>query len=293
MKNPYVKILQEFPSSLQIQTTSRCNYQCVICPYKKTESMIKHGKMDEALFEKVLKDCTDFRNYIKNIFFTLMNEPLLDASLPEKIKLAKRAFPDARTVVITNGSLLDNSRAEALINSGLDLLKISINGYYQPAYINNHDRREILQVEKNIQKFIKINENRVRLLITVVKNRLNEKEMLESIAYWKSKNITCLETPLSNRTGSVDNFDELVIDEFKSCQFGSRCTIPFSIFNILHDGRVLLCCNDWYQRGIIGNVNQESIHSIWNGIKIQKYRDGLSAGNVRDLDPCNRCKMNM
>lgn len=289
---PY-RYLDIFPSTFQLQTISYCNYDCVICPYRRVRRHIKHGRISEDLFNKILEECKRHRNYVKNFFLTLMNEPLLDATIAQKIQQVKDALPDCRVIVITNGSMLDKIMAQHLIESSLDVLKVSLNGYYLSSYLEKRDTKEINRVHENIKSFIAMNENRVRLIISVVHNRLNEQDLLSSLEYWRQKNITCLISPFSNRTGAVDRYENFVVDGGAGCRdFRDQCTIPFTILNVLYDGQVLLCCNDWYRKGILGNLTEQSIVSVWNGPRIKKFREMIANGFFNGTEPCNLCQMN-
>lgn len=290
--SPY-KYLEVFPSSLQIQTISYCNYDCVICPYQKVRNKIKHGRISDELFEKILEECKNYRLYVKNFFLTLMNEPLLDRTIYQKVRQVKEALPECRVIIITNGSLLDEIISKKLVESSLDVLKVSLNGYYLNSYLKKRDKKEINRVNKNIDRFIKINNNRVRLIISVVYNKLNEPDLLSTMERWQENNITCLITPFSNRTGAVDKFNDFVVDRSRNYDFREKCSIPFSILNVLQDGRVLLCCNDWFQKGILGNINEQSIVSIWNNARLNKYREVLTSGILNSVEPCNMCQMNI
>jgi molybdenum cofactor biosynthesis enzyme MoaA len=292
MNIPYSRILEQFPSSLQIQTTSYCNYDCVICPYDQVKSTIKHGVMTDQLFRKIIDECTQHATHVKNIFFTLMNEPLMDKMLTSRIEQTKCDLPKARTIVITNGSLLNDNMAERLIMAGLDLIKISINGYYRKQYIETQDKTDINRVVRNIHRFIELNNGTIRVIISVVKNKLNPPELSDLLKEWETQNITCDYAPFANRGGAVGEFDDMVISKDTTCNYTERCVLPFSILNVLHDGRVILCCNDWHHQGIVGDIQNDTIYSIWNGELINHYRRALIEQKTSNIIPCNRCSMN-
>src|SRR5262249_26804240 len=54
-------------------------------------------------------------------------EPLLDKQLPQRIKLCKQSGIE-RVKIFTNGGLLRGQTAERLIESGVDEIKVSIDG---------------------------------------------------------------------------------------------------------------------------------------------------------------------
>jgi radical SAM protein with 4Fe4S-binding SPASM domain len=55
------------------------------------------------------------------------------------------------------------------------------------------------------------------------------------------------------------------------------------------DGRAVLCCWDAFGRGVVGDVNNETVEEIWRGNTNQKYRMLLNAGERDQIHLCSRC----
>ena len=58
---------------------------------------------------------------------------------------------------------------------------------------------------------------------------------------------------------------------------------------ILSDGSVVLCCKDWAGYTVLGNVNEESLQSIWNSAEYRRLRNDISNGKIADCEVCRRC----
>ena len=54
------------------------------------------------------------------------------------------------------------------------------------------------------------------------------------------------------------------------------------------NGKVNICCNDVIGESIMGDLNQDTIESIWRGTLFTKIREQLLRG--RKIIPCNRCE---
>ena len=98
--------LPKAPRAIQIQTISGCNGNCIFCPNKKTQRSIPYRKsMDETLFRHIIDQCATLN--IRRISPYLMNEPLLDPDLPERIHyISQRKKRRQYTKINSNGSLL-------------------------------------------------------------------------------------------------------------------------------------------------------------------------------------------
>lgn len=111
-------IALRLPTELQVEVTSRCNLKCETC-------ILTHARPNAPA------DLTldDFRRItaglaLGRVAFQLNGEPLLNPDLFAMVALARSG--GAYTVVNTNGTLLDERRCEALIASGVDEVRVSV-----------------------------------------------------------------------------------------------------------------------------------------------------------------------
>jgi radical SAM protein with 4Fe4S-binding SPASM domain len=69
---------------------------------------------------------------------------------------------------------------------------------------------------------------------------------------------------------------------------GKRCHHPFRQFVVHWDGNVPLCCNSWDSPYNCGNVNEQSMDSIWQSNAMGAAREMLIKGK-REFTPCTGC----
>ncbi len=68
------------------------------------------------------------------------------------------------------------------------------------------------------------------------------------------------------------------------------CLRPSTQLVINWKGNVLLCCNDYYEKYIFGNVKNESILKIWNSNSFKNYRTILKEkGGRKKIEICKNC----
>ncbi len=92
------------------------------------------------------------------------------------------------------------------------------------------------------------------------------------------------ELDLKNRAGSIF--------EKSTDKVSQPCLRPSAQLVINWKGNVLLCCNDYYERHIFGNVNNKSILEIWRDKNFIKYREILSQSDGRkQINFCKKCDM--
>lgn len=87
---------------------------------------------------------------------------------------------------------------------------------------------------------------------------------------------------LKNRAGSLFDEHNTIVD--------TPCLRPSRQFVINWKGNVLLCCNDYYEEYVMGNVRSDLIKTIWNSKKLRKYQRILSKEGGRNSIPlCQGC----
>jgi radical SAM protein with 4Fe4S-binding SPASM domain len=61
--------------------------------------------------------------------------------------------------------------------------------------------------------------------------------------------------------------------------------------SILSDGRVVLCCNDWGPHDIAGDLSRQTLQEVWNGDKINHYRQLLWTHRIKESPVCADCSL--
>ena len=277
------------PENVQIQTVTGCNGGCIFCPNGKTQRKIPIGRrMDGKLFQSVADQCLDLN--VRRYTLYLMNEPLLDPHLPERIAyISTRIKKPQYTKITTHGGLLTENMTIRLLDAGLDKLKISVQS------INPETYRHIMNLPlertlKNIDRFMDLKEKggyqRPRLEIVTVDAIQTRHELPRIRRYWQKRQIKLHIEPVENR---IDH------TEIRNTAVSADRLVPFSwcrrlleqIF-VLHDGRMVLCCSDWEQKSVMGDVTKNRIADIWHGAKYADYRRRFAAGDIDGMI-CSGC----
>jgi LPS sulfotransferase NodH/MoaA/NifB/PqqE/SkfB family radical SAM enzyme len=108
---------------VSVDTTSVCNLRCTMCSLERDYP--EKGVMSLETFRRL----EDALPSLRHLSLSLNAEPLLNRHLVEMVAIAKRASQGrVATSFATNGTLLDERCATALIEAGLDALEISLDG---------------------------------------------------------------------------------------------------------------------------------------------------------------------
>ena len=122
----------ETPYVIFIDPCSACNFQCTFCPTGDLKLMKDIGRYQGNLslddFKKIIRDIEEFDQPVKVLRLYKDGEPLLNKQLGNMIKIAKASKNITVVDTTTNGLLLTKEKSEELINAGLDLINISVDG---------------------------------------------------------------------------------------------------------------------------------------------------------------------
>ncbi|WDC83283.1 radical SAM protein [Caloramator sp. mosi_1] len=128
------------PFTIYLFPTTYCNFKCNYCAHSlgiekmKEKYGFKPETMSMETYNKIIQQLKEFPNKLKVLSLTGQGEPLINKNLPHMISIAKEAGVAERIEIITNASLLSNSVSNQLIDAGLDVIRISIQGLTSAKY---------------------------------------------------------------------------------------------------------------------------------------------------------------
>ena len=132
---------------IYVEPTTACNLQCRTCIRNVWDEPL--GRMDGETFTEILKGVQALP-VPPTVFFGGLGEPLMHPDFLDMVREAKRL--DASVEVITNGLLLDETRAEALIDLALDTLWVSVDGASPECYADVRHNGDLSQVIANLER---------------------------------------------------------------------------------------------------------------------------------------------
>lgn len=135
-------------AKVYIEPTNRCNIDCAFCMRGSWDTPL--GQMSEATFAAIL-DGLRAISPPPTVSFGGIGEPLAH---PKTIDMIARVKETGATVeMITNGTLLDDKRSRRIIDAGLDVLWVSIDGATPESYADVRMGAELPQVLDNLARF--------------------------------------------------------------------------------------------------------------------------------------------
>jgi len=280
-------VTPDFPNYFTIETVNSCNSRCIFCTISSWPARAPF--MNGDLYNKIADEIIANRDQVQQVCLNGCGEPLLDRLIADRIKYLKNS--GIRNVILTtNGSLLDATTAQALLEAGLDELLISFNGLDPEKYEELRVGLSFEKVLKNILGFIKLRDSidsATRIRIRMEAHPIySEEEICEWEDYWRNKlrpNDQVYAKKLHNWGNQLKGISE------PSQSTNSPCRVLWSTVNILSDGTVALCCIDFEPRVPLGSLQEDTIRDVWHGNAFRQVRTTHGNGE-RDLIPlCRNC----
>lgn len=265
------------PEIVQIESTNICNAKCVFCPRDDMER--RQGIMDMALFRKIADECAALG--IGHVRMHNYGEPFIDRQLVEKVRYAKSV--GIREVgMISNGSLITEEVARAMIEAGLDAINISVDASGKEVFEQTRVGLQYDKVMGGIDRIIRIRSElgrrRPKLILSFVRQH-NSTEEQAFIDRWRTIADKVHVTDLHNWAGTLNS----------DADVNYPCYRPWLTFTALWDGRVSLCCADFDGREILGDLRVSTIEDIWNAPAYRRVRRAhLESGGP---DICRACDL--
>ena len=270
-----------YPRQLAIETVNHCNAECVMCPYPQ---MKRHkGTMSEEVHRLIIDKIAVWNAPIETISHAGMGEPLLDKKIEQKIIYEKQIFTNAKVAIYSNVSVLNEKRAGQILESGVDILSVSLNGYSKEVY-ESVMKLPFERTQRNLHRFIKMNNERghpIQINVSLIPTKHHSKKEIENFcSYWDGKVDGVIVPPYIGWGGY---FDLGVRKEQYPCRY------IFEVLQIDWDGTVAMCCEDYETKYPLGNLKEQEPQEVFNSPTLQEQRRRMVDGDFALPPICVDC----
>lgn len=274
-----------FPIHIDFETTNFCNLKCTMCPHGTDGAVQNKGVMDFELFKKVIDEGA--REGLRSVKLNMRGEPLIHPKLTDMVAYAKQKGM-LEVMFNTNGQLLSEDKIKGLIDAGIDYIIISIDGATKKTYEGIRIGGDFDRLVRNIdylcryRKSHKLRKPIIRLQFVRMKDNIHEISAYYKM--WRDKVDVMTANDYSNRTGCYDRGTRN-----KDAAGRANCPHPWRRLSISWDGKVMICCGDWYMKGVIGDCNTQTIKEIWHSPRFYKIRELLKREELDKIPACKDC----
>jgi len=274
--------LPALPVEYIVETTAKCNLYCPMCP-RETHPQPKADMADDV-FESLVRQSGGTAEHMMLIG---LGEPFMDPKIFERIEFCHRH--SISTLLSTNGTFLDERTAARVLDSPLEQITLSFDGFKKETFEFYRKGARFEKVRDNFVRFARMkHERRSRLQVVVQMVRMdgNAAEVDDFLAFW----------------GAIPGVDQLRIKADETNLMRSDAGHAASDWKhpchylwrgpmyVKQSGEVYPCCQSYMLNGKpVGHIGERPLAEIWNGPAMREMRRLHGAGRGGEVDVCSRC----
>ena len=302
---------------LQFEPTNQCNLKCSICLHSLDTSGNEFGEISFDDFKKTV----DQFSGIEEITLQGVGEPFLAKDIFLMVKYARQKNITAGS--ITNATLLSEEYCRGIIESGLSLLRASVDSCNPDTYSKIKVGSDINQVMGNLKRLNRIKKElksetpRLSINTVLLRENINELKPLIELAVEVGANqiwlipLFIFGKGLAVQEESMSSHKELFLEkiiEAKSWAEKHNIKLESGICVDQHPasealsqeqdwpctrgcyinfkGELSPCCNIFYS---FGNIIQNPLYDLWNVGRYAKFRTYI----LENRPSCKKCKFDI
>ncbi len=293
-------VIPPYPSSISIEPSVLCNLNCPECMNGINQIERNNALMPSGLYKKVIDQVY---HRITSLLLYFQGEPFMHPHFFEMVGYAvkKRVF----TITSTNGHFLNEKNAMKIVRSGLHKIIISMDGVSQDIYEQYRRGGELNNVIQGIRELVsrKKKENSKTPFIVVqflvFKHNQHQIEDFKKKVHELGADKAEIKLPqiydftgIENKISTIPGYSRYHYNKYSGIKINSRiknrCSRVWRALVITTDGNAVPCCFDKNAEHIMGNIENESVQSIWTGKKFRDFRKHvLNARN--EIRICQNC----
>jgi len=262
-----------------------------MCPH--SEQTRKKGSMGIDVFKKIVDnkwlDDSDF------VRLHGMGEPLMNKNIFGLIEYA--SSKNINTEISTNICLLGKANADKLLGSDLKQIILSLDGITKNTYEHVRVKADFEKSLENLRNFLDLKKKRKSEIYTIVQIIFMQEtvdEIVDFVNYWKAHGsldeirIRFYSSWAMQDDDINEQYNSFISKNDVSRKRKNPCRLLWESVVIQFDGKVVPCCRDFDSKYVLGDLNTNTLHEIWNGNKFRNLRKNHLSDKY-DNPLCRHC----
>jgi len=291
-------IVWGYPVMVMIEPTNICNLRCPLCPSGIGQLTRGRGCMSFELFKSIIDQ---IEKHSFGILLWNQGEPFLN---PDFLKMVAYAN-SKRLYLLTSTNANVEFNAQEIINSGLDLMIVSLDGTTQETYSKYRKGGELSLVLKNVQNIIqtkKAKNSCSPLLVwqfLVMKHNEHEVEQIKTLSTELGVDMLAYKTV---QIYSKEDIDEFLPKNQKYSRYNlsdintnlntpilkNKCYRIWMQPVVNWNGEMAVCCFDKDIQIKVGDVSKTTFKKVWKSKEFMNFRKNILK-NRKKYEICRNC----
>lgn len=285
------------PRYLDVELTNCCNFSCRFCPTGTKSVNRTKGYMPDVVVDALAENIKKFN--IPGVRFSRWGEPTMHPKYLEIMKIIK----DTGCLVHfnTNGSFLNKESMLELLRIHVDSIKFSFQGADEATYNEMRYGGSYCRLLENLRMMWEIRGDNpvpfIQVSTTLTSETEAQKEEFKRDIenYCDYYNIGY--TNLTHLAVDKMDVDETEKEKIRALQKKERiqhvyqavCNEAFDKLSINWNGDVTLCCGDYDNFMLVGNLLDMDLREIFNSRSADAYRQIILNKQYSKIKCCSTC----
>ena len=276
-------VLSAFPIEIIIDPINICDLKCPLCPTGQRANTRSLGSMPYENYQRIIDELS---RWLYKVRFYSWGEPLMHKDIYKMIAYA--TDKNIGTEISTNLNVFRESDSKTLLESGLELLIISLDGADDKTYSHYRIGGDFSRVINNISAVVKEKKKTGRknpfIEIQFLVMRHNEYQIPKMKALAKELGVDRLRLgPVTVNVRNEEDLNWLPVDEQlsrysyvenndKIYSIRKKCEWLWRSMVINWDGTISPCCVYEGEKAVFGSLLDNKIEKLWNNEYYKKSR---------------------
>lgn len=301
------------PSQIQLEPTTVCNLDCIMCPINSLQRDKNMMTLDE------FKDLVGRFPKLERITMHGIGEPLMNRDFFNMVEYAKSR--GIRVYFNNNMTYMTEANARKLLSLGVDEIRTSLDTPYKDEYARIRPARNqrtnfFDEVVENVRTLVRVrnelgSKTRIKLVGVCMDETIRQMPdltrlgvelgvdeiMIQNMQLWSGK-----DEFREDREGKVVA-DQVMAEVYEECRDIAAGKVPLKMWHpgvshgcnwaetscyVTVDGYVTPCCNcpDPKVKNF-GNLNEKSLEEIWYSDDYKEFRRALASPDIPAI--CDGC----
>ena len=254
--------------SLEAHTV--CNQTCYFCPVSVAPR--EDYFMPTELYERIVGELAAFRETIDGVFMINYNEPTLDKRFVEQVRTIKEAgLPPA---VLTNATGLTPRRVDALVAmGGLRYLSVNLSTVDRDRYRDDRGGDHLKLVLTNLEYMQdRPVAERMDMVVLGTGDETHRRDYEEIRERFAGSRFDVKSYEVMDRAGYMQIGARPARDGRRLCGCDNIGSRPLQHLHITPRGQCVLCCEDYDERYVVGDLTESSVAEVLRGPEMARLR---------------------
>jgi len=273
---------------VSLETHTVCTQACAFCPVSIAPREPEF--IPKKLFERLVEELALYRETIEAVMLNNYNEPTADRRFVEQVRTLMHH--DLPVAVLSNASTFTPEKVDALVEMGpISYMSVNISTLDRERYAAERQRDHLPRVLEHLD-YMKDKEVAETMDMVVLGHQdETHRADVESLReYFAGSRFNVRDFEIMDRAGylPIGIKPEKPHDHLRGCNnLGSR---PIEHIHINPRGKCVLCCEDYDEHHIVGDLTQQTIDEVMSGPELARLRRMIYG--IEEAGPdfiCRKC----